>query len=630
LTVYEEVRFVTTRRRGVKLLSALAAFTLLATACGGDDDDSSSNAGSDATTTTAEGGSDAGGQQGGTLTLGAEQFPECINPVSQCANSSWMHWAVDQYVLPKLMTLSPGGDYIPSPLLDGDPELAGEGIDDSGDPFSVTYTLKDDANWAPSGDPITCTDVAFTWQAIMDTTASLTIVGWDRVKSVEATDDNDKVCKITFTEPVAAWGDLGGSSQQYVLDHNESDVGKTFDVDAANGETDNEAAEGAKAETLNQGESVVMDIANEMNNDITYSGGPFVLDSFDAAGGQASFTRNDDYWDDETMPLLDGFNVVAEADSDTELNALLAGEVAAIYPQPAPGIADTLDGGDTVDYKFGAGTTFEGLWFNMGSLSNPNTPLKDPAVREALLFAVDREDILAEVITPSFPDVEILNCGGWVPTVGDWCDNTDFADATFDPAKVASILEGAGWAKGSDGIYAKDGNRLSIKWQTVAGNARRESIQQLEVPALKELGIEVVPDNQDADTLFQVSLPQMQTEIGLYAQVASPDPSVTTIFDCSNIPSEANGFAGQNNTGWCNEEASQLMEESDRTPDPDERLDLIHQIGDFVRQDAVWLPFYQLPLITAWDTAQVAGPVGDYTDSPLSGFYNIYDWSVAN
>ncbi len=51
----------------------------------------------------------------------------------------------------------------------------------------------------------------------------------------------------------------------------------------------------------------------------------------------------------------------------------------------------------------------------------------------------------------------------------------------------------------------------------------------------------------------------MQTEIGLYAQVASPDPSVTTIFDCSNIPTEANGFAGQNNTGWCNEEASALM-----------------------------------------------------------------------
>lgn len=618
---------MTTRRRSTRLLSAIAAFSLLAAACGDDDDDSGDDTGTEETTTTE--GDASGGREGGTIVLGAEQFPECINPVSQCANSSWMHWATVQYALPKLMTLSPGGDYIPSPLLEGEPELAGEGVDDSGEPFSVTYTIRDDANWAPSGDPITCTDVAFTWQAIMDTTASLTIVGWDRVSSVEATDDDDKVCKITFTEPVAAWADLGGSSQQYVLNHLASEVGADFDVDAANSETDNEAAEGAGSETLNDGESVVMDIAGELNNELPYSGGPFILEEFDAAGGEATFVKNTDYWDEETTPFLDGFTVVAQADTDTEMNALLAGEVAAIYPQPAPGIADTLEGGRSVEYQFGAGTTFEGLWFNMGSLSNPNTPLKDPAVREALLFAIDREDILAEVITPSFPETEILNCGGWVPTVGEWCDNTDFADATFDPAKVAEILEGAGWAKGSDGIYAKDGQRLSIGWQTVAGNARREAIQALEVPALRALGIEVVPQNQDADTLFQVSLPQMQTEIGLYAQVASPDPSVTTIFHCDNIPSEANGFAGQNNTGWCNEEASALMLESDRTPDPDERLELIHQIGDLVREDVVWLPFYQLPLITAWDSAQIDGPVGEYTDSPLSGFYNIYDWYLA-
>jgi ABC-type transport system substrate-binding protein len=103
---------------------------------------------------------------------------------------------------------------------------------------------------------------------------------------------------------------------------------------------------------------------------------------------------------------------------------------------------------------------------------------------------------------------------------------------------------------------------------------------------------------------------------------------VTTIFGCPNVPSEENEFAGQNITAWCNEEATALMDESDRTPDPEARLDLIHQVGDMVRADAVWLPLYQLPLITAWDTAQVAGPVGVYADSPLSGFWNIYDWYV--
>lgn len=630
MTVYEEVRFVMTRRRSTTLLSAFVGLSLVLAACGNDDEGDETGEG---TETTVEAGGAGGGEEegasGGTLVLGAEQFPECINPVTQCANSSWMHWATVQYALPKLMTLAPDGSYEPGWIVDGEPELAGEGIDESGDPFSVTYTLHPDATWS-TGEPITCTDVGFTWQAIMDTTASLSTVSTDKIVSIEATDDEGKVCQITFSEPVAAWADIMGASTQYVLSAANSTVGADFDLEAANAETDNESSEGAGSETLNDGESVVMDIAGELNNELPYSGGPFILEEFDAAGGEATFVRNEDFWDEEDFALLDGFTIVAQADQDTELNALLAGEVAAIYPQPVPGVADTLEGGETVDFRFGAGTTYEGMWFNQGSLLNPDTLLKDPAVREALLFAVDREEILAEVITPSFPETELLNCGGWVPTVGEWCDQTDFEDVTFDPERVATVLEGAGWARGSDGIYEKDGQRLSITWQTVAGNARREAIQALVIPAVAELGIELVPQNQDADTLFQISLPQLQTEIGLYAQVASPDPSVTTIFSCETIPSEANGFSGQNNVGWCNEEATELMNESDRTPDPADRLELIQQIGDLVREDAVWLPFYQLPLITAWDTSQVSGPVGEFTDSPLSGFYNIYDWSVAS
>ena len=260
------------------------------------------------------------------------------------------------------------------------------------------------------------------------------------------------------TEPFADWADNFGGNSDYVLK-----------ADAFAGP----------------------DIANDINTELPFSGGPWVLDSYDPSG-TAVLVRNEAYWDEERIPLLDSVTMQLQADTDTELNALLAGEIAAIYPQPAPGIADTLGGGDTVEFEFGAGATYEGLWFNQGSLLNPETALADPAVREALLFAVNRDEILAEVITPSFPETEILNCGGWVPTVGDWCDQTDFEDAVFDPELVASTLEGAGWALGGDGIYEKDGQRLSITWQTVAGNARREAIQALVIPQLAELGIELV------------------------------------------------------------------------------------------------------------------------------------------
>jgi peptide/nickel transport system substrate-binding protein len=563
----------------------------VAAACGGDDDDSSSSGGGGKTTTTTEASGGGGDEvKGGELILGAEQFPECLNPITACANSSWMHWVADAHVLPRLMELDPDGNFVPSPVLAGDPELSGEGTDSGTGPFTVTYNLNPDAVW-DDGSPITSADISFTLDAYLKTTGTLSTVGYDTVDKIDDSDPATAV--VTFKKPFADWQDLWGGNSSYVLK-----------ADAFAGKSD---------------------VADAMGTELPFSGGPFKLESFSPT--EAVLVRNDAYWDADRMPNVDTVRVVPQADSDTEINALLSGEVDAIFPQPAPGIADSL-GDPGVKFVFGAGTTFEGLWFNQGSLKNPDTALKSAAVREALMFAIDRDKILSDIIHPDFPDVELLQCGGWVPTVGEWCGD-DFSDIKGDPAKVASLLEGDGWAKGSDGIYAKGGKKLSITWQTVAGNARREAIQALIIPALKDLGIELVADNSDADTLFQTRLPQMDTEIGLYAQVASPDPSVTTIFGCANIPTTENNFSGQNTIGWCNEDASALMTESDQTPDTAKRLDLIHQIGAAVRADAAWMPFYQLPLITAWRADTVSGPTDLYKNSPYSGFENIYDWSVS-
>jgi len=565
-------------------LVVLVALSLVAAACGGDDDDSASSGGKKTTTTEAGGGETKGGE----LVLGAEQFPECLNPITQCANSSWMHWVADAHVLPRLMELDPDGNFVPSPVLDGDPEVTGEGTGSGTGPFTVKYKINPDAVW-DDGSPITSADIEFTQQAYVKTTGTLSTVGYDKVTKVDTSDP--AVAVLTFSEPFADWQDMFGGNQGYVLKK------------AAFKSTD---------------------VANDMATELPFSGGPFKLTKFSKT--EADLERNDAYWDADRMPNVDTVRVLPQDSSETELNSLLGGEVDAIFPQPSPGIAQQLKD-ENVKFSFGAGTQFEGLWFNQGSLKNPNTALKSKAVREALMFAVDRAKILDDVIHPDAPDVDLLQCGGWVPTVGKWCGD-DFSDLKYDPDKVKSLLEGDGWAKGSDGIYAKGGQKLSITWQTVAGNARREAIQALVIPALKDLGIELVPDNSDADTLFQTRLPHLDTEIGLYAQVASPDPSVTSIFACENIPSEANNFAGQNNVGWCNKEATDLMHKSDQTPDVDKRVDLIHQVGKLVRSDAVWMPFYQLPLLTAWRTDTVSGPTDLYKNSPYSGFENIYDWSV--
>lgn len=588
--------------RTTKVLALLLGLSVVGAACGDSGNKSSSTSAAAGTTaasgTTAAGGATtaapettaAAGKTGGTITLGAEQWPECINPITQCSNSSWMHWAVDEHVLPRLMELDKDGNFVPSPVLAGEPTLSGDGTGSGTGPFSVTYKISPDAVW-DDGSPITSADVEFSFQAQMKTTGAVSTAGYDQIDRVDTTDP--KTAVIVFKKPYADWQDIEGGNSNYLL---------------------------KKAAFSG------VDLKDEMATAIPFSGQPFKLESF--SKDQAVLVPNDKFWDASRKPKVDKVVVVPLADQDTELNALLAGEVDAIYPQPSPGITDKLNKSG-IKYQFGAGTTYEGIWLTQKSTKNPKSPLADKAVREALFFAINRQEILDKVIHPSFPDTQMLNCGGWVPTVGKWCNQNDFADVKYDPAKVDSILTGDGWAKGSDGIYAKNGQKLQLTWQTVAGNKRRESIQALIIPELKALGIEVTADNSDADTLFQTRLPNLDTEMAIYAQTASPDPSVTSIFACENIPSAANNNTGQNDVAWCNQQATDLMHKSDATPDPTARADLIHQIGALIRSDAVWLPFYQLPLITAWNSDKLAGPVGSYTSAPNGGFENIWAWSLA-
>jgi hypothetical protein len=95
------------------------------------------------------------------------------------------------------------------------------------------------------------------------------------------------------------------------------------------------------------------------------------------------------------------------------------------------------------------------------------------------------------------------------------------------------------------------------------------------------------------------------------------------------VPSEENGNQGQNSTGWCNEEASALMTQSDQTVDETERIDLIHQIGAFLAEDAVMLPLFQFPNIAAWRTDALSGPI-DKDAANYQAFQNIWEWQPAS
>ncbi len=522
---------------------------------------------------------------GGELVLAVEQWPECLNPITSCANASWLNWSVTTHVLPSLMELDVDNAYQPSPTLLEEPTVGNGGLMVAGDgTFTVTYRLNPDAVWS-DGTPFTSTDVWFTWRARLDTEGSLSTIGYDLITDVATADP--KVAVVTFSEPFAPWRDL---------------FDPILPAHALGPDTN---------------------IAGQWNESIPISGGPWLSQSW--SQDQHVLVPNDNYWEPERRPLVDRVVMVPREDTDSEIVALQTGEVMAAFPQPFPGAVQRLTGDLT--FVGGGGTFLEGLWINQNAPDRRFDVTKN--IRQAVAYSLDRQ-LIADVALGSIIDnPPVLQCAGWNPTFGDWCGD-DFARYSQDAAKVADLLAAEGWTRPDpDGLWVNlDGTELILQWNTVAGNKRREDVQALVVEMTAPFGIGWEIINYDAGELFQNRLPVMNFgPVALYANSTSPDASVTSYYDIDGIPSEANGFSGQNFTAYASTEASDLAAAIDREVDATARLALVRQLSEILATDVPWIPLYLLPNLLAWNGTRVAGP-GKWTFSVYGGFKDMYDWTV--
>ncbi len=59
----------------------------------------------------------------GQIVIGAEQWPGCLNPVTECANSSWYVWTVANVLMPGAFRTTNDGKYVVTELLKSEPKV---------------------------------------------------------------------------------------------------------------------------------------------------------------------------------------------------------------------------------------------------------------------------------------------------------------------------------------------------------------------------------------------------------------------------------------------------------------------------------------------------------------------------
>ena len=117
------------------------------------------------------------------------------------------------------------------------------------------------------------------------------------------------------------------------------------------------------------------------------------------------------------------------------------------------------------------------------SLKTKHFAFSDPAVRQAMNLLVDRKAI-GDYIYGRTGKASANSINGPDRYVS---PNTHFA---FDIAKANKLLDDAGWAKGSDGVRAKDGKRMHFVYQS-STNAPRQKTQAIVKQAAAKAGIEI-------------------------------------------------------------------------------------------------------------------------------------------
>jgi peptide/nickel transport system substrate-binding protein len=527
-----------------------------------------------------------GPKSGGKLVVAAEQWPTCLNPTTECRSSSWLFYTVLNPTMPLLIQWTTDGKLGASPIITEVPSTDNGGI--TQDPFTVTYHLKPGVKW-DDGTPMTSADIEFTWKALLNTTGTIDTVGYDKIKSIDTTDPS--TIKIVFTQVVVDWPDLFGGSDFGFLE---------------------------KAAFPKEMNAAKPDLSKEMIHDIPFSGGPWVLSSWDPT--QAVLTPNKNYAG--PVALLDQVTMVPRIIMTTEVNSLLSGEVAAIYPQPpATSLADQFSSNKNVVAKGSNSTYTEALWFQVKA----DAAVNDPKVREAISYAVDRQAVIDTIVKLNNPSAAISNCGMLNIPGTIWCDPTTFAGYTYDPAKAKSILTSDGYDC-TGATCTKGGKPLTIAYTITQGNDRRAATAQLIKEKAAAAGITFNIQAKDPGQFFQDLLPKGQYEMSEYASGGYYDPSVTSSFSCDQIPPAPGG----NFDYWCNQQATDLMKQADQEVDETKRVSETQQIGKIEAQGSELpaLPLFNLPNVWAYRSDLVAGPVGKWGPTNYGLFFNMNEWYI--
>lgn len=384
--------------------------------------------------------------------------------------------------------------------------------DVSKDGLTLKYKLRHNIKWS-DGQPLTCRDLKFTWQVIMNPHNNVnTTDGFRDIKSIDCS--NPYVAVIHMKKLYAPflqqlWGVNGNAPilPEHILAKYNDDKG------SMNTAPFNSMPIGSgpfKVVEWQRGSEILME-----PNPYFYGGLPKLHE-----------VQIRTYPDENTM----------ETELQTHGIDMLAHGSGLNWPRYKALADNPKNGLKAIRVDSFA---FDHIDFN---LKNPI--LSDLQVRRALAYDIDRRSIIQKVMHGS----AILAYTDQQPLYS-WAYTNDIVHYPYDPAKARALLRADGWRTGPGGIRVKDGRPLEFNLSTPTESTYGKAIQEILQRQWRLIGVKADIKNVTTPSFFANGkngiLEGGHYDVAIYGWFSAADPDDSAIYSGKNLAP-----AGQDDLFW--------------------------------------------------------------------------------
>jgi peptide/nickel transport system substrate-binding protein len=228
--------------------------------------------------------------------------------------------------------------------------------------------------------------------------------------------------------------------------------------------------------------------------------------------------------------------------------------------------------------------TKEAFWTYFIGFKIDKSGIDDPVVRRAIVMAVDQDSISKDInygeTEPAYSYVSQL--------AQDWDKAYDGKLIKTNVAEANKLLDQAGWVKGSDGIRAKNGVKLSPLAYGFSGSTWQKLMESVQGD-LRKIGVDMRVQLFDATVAWGKLATQEFDMFGMSFPYITAGDALNLYFRSGNAPTP-------NRMNWKDAKTDELLNRGMTATDMAVRASAFSEVLQQVHDAAVWIPLYHEPM----------------------------------